>query len=121
MLKYIPKLLTLLLLTFLISVSCNSIKNLEARAYHGKTYYQQIQAARLLHKKEPFNQRGIEVILDYYNEHKFDSANIFFDNLTNKYPKSVEPYLLREIFSVYPESNEFYNDLALRYFNLALK
>lgn len=109
------------ILLILSLYSCNSIKQLEATAYRGNNVYEKLQAARLLHKKQPFNERGIEVILDYYREQKFDSAHSFFDKLTAKYPNNPEPYLLRETFGVYPDEEKTYGENDIQYLQKALE
>ncbi len=57
-------------------------------------YEENIDSARQLYKIDPFNENAIEYFIRYYESKKIDSISLFFNNLTNKYPKRVEPLLL---------------------------
>ena len=68
-------------------------------------YEENIDSARQLHKIDPFNENAIEYFLRYYESKKIDSISLFFNNLINKYPKRVEPLLLRSKFLYFKFKN----------------
>jgi tetratricopeptide (TPR) repeat protein len=58
-------------------------------------YKENLASARLLQRIDPFNEKAIRHIFRYYESKKIDSIALFFDNLIDQYPKSIEPLLLR--------------------------
>ena len=81
-----------------------------------------IDKAKKLQQKDPFNYDAADYICRYYRGRKIDSVSIYFDNLIEKYPNNVEPYLLRIDllsleFGIY--SVNIYNKQKIKYLNLA--
>ncbi len=80
------------------SLESQSIKEIEEDLwtyYSGEYEYGKIAKARLLQKMDPFNERAIEYIVEYYEDREIDSVSIFFNNLITQFPDSVQPHLLR--------------------------
>jgi len=116
---------TLLLLT--VSAFGQTIQELEYDLswYHrSEKYGDKIETAKKLQKLDPFNYRAIEYICRYYYDRKIDSVSIYFDNLIEKYPNNIEPYLLRTelLWSEYDfRQRDIYNSQKIKYLNRALQ
>lgn len=51
--------------------------------------------------ENPFNLNALSFICQYYQKYNIDSVSILFDNLSRKYPKNIEPWLIRAEFINY--------------------
>ena len=115
---------TLLLLT--ISVFGQTIQELEYDLSWSYTTNsgEKINTAWKLQKLDPFNPRATEYICRYYYDKKIDSVSIYFDNLIERYPNNIEPYLLRTelLWSEYDfRQRDIYNSQKIKYLNRALQ
>ena len=102
---------TLIIILLTLTASSQSIKYLEKElSYYksGETYGDKIKLAKLLQKKDPFNEKAIEYICRYYSDRKIDSVTIFFKNLVDSYPRKAEPYLLQNRFAAYIKDVDSY-------------
>ena len=92
--------------------------------YHSSEKYgDKIEKAKKLQELDPFNYQAIDYICRYYYDRKIDSISIYFDNLIEKYPNNIEPYLLRvDLLSLeYDFRKKAYNKQKIKYLNLALQ
>ena len=122
------KLIKILLISLIsMNLSAQNIKELEYELSifeGGESYTDKIEQARKLLVIDPFNYRGIEFMLRYYEENKIDSTSLFFDNLIKKYPNKVEPLLLRSELLYF--EHDFRNKIdyvshKVKYLDLAYK
>lgn len=86
--------------------------------------FARIEKIKVFQIENPFNVQALYFICRYYEKNYIDSVAIFFDNLSVKYPKNIEPWLIRAESTHY--EFDFQNDSLhlhkkLEYLKKALK
>lgn len=60
---------------------------------HGNGF-EKVAYARKLLLQDPFNEKGINYMIRYYNEMKYDSISIFLTQFKNKFPDNPKTYII---------------------------
>lgn len=112
--KFFLKLVFILLYLQTYSQTVNELEYELRILRSGEKEGDKIKLARQLQDKEPFNEIAIDYIFEYYSDRDIDSVNVFFDKLTQTFPKNAEPYLLKSRFIhylnvEYSQKKEFLN------------